>query len=167
MPEDRRMVCNEVAFVGHDSYLYDDLTALENLKFTSAMGGRPLSNIEILEVLDAVGIGKAASSRVRTYSAGMKRRVGLARLLLQQPRILLLDEPHVSLDADGQSLIDMIVRQARNSGRAAVIASHDHARTLGLSTDVLVLDGGRVTYHGEPEGWRSRAPLWLVGKATS
>jgi heme ABC exporter ATP-binding subunit CcmA len=167
MPEDRRLVARDIAFVGHDSYLYDDLTGLENLKFSTSMRGASLPEMRLLEALDAVGMSQAATSRVRTYSAGMKRRVGLALLLLLGPRLLLLDEPHASLDVEGQSLIDAIVRKAQGSGRGVVLASHDHSRTLALCTSVLLLDGGRVTFHGESEEWRRRLPIWFAGGSTS
>ena len=167
MPEDRRLVAKDIAFVGHDSYLYDDLTGLENLKFWMSMRGGALPEIRLLEALDAVGVRYAAGNRVRTYSAGMKRRIGLARLLLMAPQLLLLDEPHASLDEEGQTLVDAIVREAQISGRGVVVASHDLTRTLALCTTVLALDGGRVTFYGDPNEWRRRSPLWFAGSATS
>ena len=167
MPEDRRLVTRDIALVGHDSYLYDDLTGIENLKFSTSMRGASVPDMRLLEALHAVGMSRAATSRVRTYSAGMKRRVGLAGLLLLAPRLLLLDEPHASLDSEGQSLIDAIVYEAQGSGRGVVLASHDHARALALCSTVLVLDGGKVTYHGDSQEWRRRSPLWFAGPATS
>jgi ABC-type multidrug transport system ATPase subunit len=167
MPEDRRLVTKDIAVVGHDSYLYDDLTGIENLKFSTSMRGHSVPDMQLFEALDAVGMSRAAAARVKTYSAGMKRRVGLARLLLLAPRLLLLDEPHASLDAEGQSLVDAIVYEAQASGRGVVLSSHDHARTLALCSTTLVLDAGRVTYYGDSHEWRRRSPLPFVGPATS
>jgi ABC-type cobalamin transport system ATPase subunit len=84
-------------------------------------------------------------------------------VLLTKPSLLLLDEPHASLDADGQSLVDAIVRAALASGRSAVIASHDRDRTLELCGTALVLESGRVGFLGDSAELRGRGPVWVVG----
>ena len=137
-----------IGFSGHDSYLYDDLTGLENLLFFRTLARLPCDEIEVGACLETVGMREAAHKRVRTYSAGMKRRIGLARLLLAQPDIILLDEPHASLDPDGQRLVDALIMAARDAGRIVIFASHDRSRAVGLSTQVLCLESGRTVYQG-------------------
>jgi heme exporter protein A len=152
-----------IGLVGHDTYLYEDLTGYENLRFFLSVGGARVSDVDIGEALEAVGLRHAAQWRVRSMSAGMKRRLGMARLLLLQPDLLILDEPHASLDAGGQALIDDIVRAAKSRGRGIVIASHDQERALALCEQVIVLDSGRVAFQGSTAEWAARAPVWLVG----
>ena len=149
--------------VGHDSFLYEDLTGLENLAFALKIAVSPASPFDLGAALEAVGLSKHAGERVRAYSAGMKKRLGLARMLLFQPDILLLDEPHASLDADGQSLVDALIREARDGGRVVVLASHDHDRAAELCDNVLCLDSGRIAFQGPAADFtRTASPLFLV-----
>lgn len=157
-----RSIRAHVGLIGHDSYLYDDLTGRENLRFFVSLAGGSIDDIRIAESLDTVGMRMVADGRVGTYSTGMKRRIGLARLLLLQPEVLLLDEPHASLDSRGQELVDTLVMEARSSGRIVVVASHDPARVLRLCDRVMVLDSGRAVFHGEACDWAERPPMWIV-----
>jgi ABC-type multidrug transport system ATPase subunit len=162
--DDARGPAHRVGLVGHDTYLYEDLTGYENLRFFLSLTGTRVSEVDVGEALEAVSLRLAAQARVRSMSAGMKRRLALARLLLQQPDVLILDEPHASLDAEGQALIDDIVRAAKSRGRAVVIASHDQERALSLCEQVIVLDSGRVAYQGSSREWTAQPPMWLVGR---
>src|SRR5579884_3660300 len=159
--DDRRATASLVGFAGHDTYLYDDLTGIENLRFFCVLAGLKAGDIEVGQALELVGMTAAAGKRVRAYSAGMKRRLCLARILLLQPALLLLDEPHASLDAEGQSLVDAIVEAALATNRAVGIASHEEARVLGLSRRVLVLDRGREVFAGGVDEWKSTRPIWF------
>ena len=151
-----------VGLVGHDSYLYPDLTGFENLRFFLSLGHVGVSDLQVAGALDAVGMLAAANDRVASYSAGMQRRTGLARLLLAQPDLLLMDEPHASLDADGQALVDGLIEAAKASGRSVVIASHDQDRTLELCEEMIVLDGGRVSFQGLVSDWRAHRHIRLL-----
>lgn len=151
-----------IGFAGHESHLYDDLTAIENLRFFASFGTERFSDFDLGEALAAVGLGRAACQRVGGYSAGMKRRLGFARILLLQPMLLLLDEPHASLDPAGQELVDEIVQTARAAQRTVIIASHDQERAARLCNRTIVLDGGRVLFQGDSSDWTARAPVRLV-----
>ncbi len=165
LDEARRSALKHIGFAGHDTYLYDEMTGAENLRFYCALSGQRLRDVELFDALEVVGMRKAAADRVRSYSAGMKRRLCLARILLLQPDLILLDEPHASLDAQGQALVDTIVEAALASNRGVIIASHDHERVLSLCQGVIVLDGGRVVFQGDAESWRGRTAVWVVEKA--
>ncbi|HEV3311801.1 MAG TPA: heme ABC exporter ATP-binding protein CcmA [Chloroflexota bacterium] len=156
-----------IGFLGHDSHLYDDLTGYENLRFFLSLAGHDLDDVQIAETLENVSMRRAAGERVGQYSSGMKRRLGLARLLLMGPGLLLLDEPHASLDADGQSLVDQVVRSSLASGACAVIASHDQERTLALCDDVIVLDAGRTISQCPTSEWAGRVHIRLLESDTS
>ncbi len=137
-------VREHVGLMGHVPGLYDDLTAAENLRFAVRMMGRAVEEKGIAEALAAVGLAGEARERVRGFSAGMRRRLVLARLRLQRPDVLLLDEPYASFDAEGVELLNAFVRETVDRGGAAVVATHDLARGVGVLERALVLDAGRV-----------------------
>ncbi|MFO7546329.1 MAG: heme ABC exporter ATP-binding protein CcmA [Trueperaceae bacterium] len=122
---------------------YPVLTARENLRLAMALSGGP-DAAAIDDVLDRVRLEEAANKLVRTYSSGMKKRLGLARLLLRDPDLWLLDEPYAALDDAGKRLVDEAIRRGRQAGRTVLMASHESGRE-GLAPDaVLELAGGRV-----------------------
>lgn len=136
------VVRGHVGFLAHYPGLYDDLTAEENLRFACRMLGVALSQIP--PVLERVGLAREAGDQVRTFSAGMQRRLSLARLLLQRPRLLLLDEPYNNFDPTGIALVNEVVRAAREEGGAAMIVLHDRHSAGELLDRVVRLRQGVV-----------------------
>ncbi len=135
-------VRGRVGYLAHSPGLYDDLTARENLRFAADMLGVPHTHIE--EVLDQVGLRSVADDRVRGFSAGMQRRLAIARLILRRPRILLLDEPYSNLDGEGIVLMNEIIAGVVRGGGAALLALHELAPAEGLLTRTLSLVDGRI-----------------------
>ena len=133
-----------VGFLAHTSGLYDDLTAAENLRFAARMMGVPADSLAIASALDAVGLGREADERVRTFSSGMQRRLAIARVKLGRPRILLMDEPYNSIDADGIALVNTLLDETRAAGGSALVVMHDLVRGAHLMDRVLELDQGRI-----------------------
>jgi heme ABC exporter ATP-binding subunit CcmA len=95
-----------IGMVAHGSYVYEDLTARENLRFWETMRGGDPATPRLDAALAQVELDGVADERVRTFSAGMKRRLGLARVLLGQARLLLLDEPFTGLDRRGRKWVN-------------------------------------------------------------
>lgn len=145
---DRTGVRRATALLGHASYLYEPLSALENLRIAAAMLGRPETVAQLMTRLEQVGLEKRAHDPVANFSAGMKKRVSIARLRLQQPRLMLLDEPYAALDPQGFLMIDALVRESVAAGTAVIVASHDLARTAPMCQDGMILTAGRVTFRG-------------------
>lgn len=131
-----------------ETYHYDDLTAHENLRFILTMAGQRPDEDRLDQALDVAGLLRHGDERVRTFSSGMRRRLALARVSLLAPRLLLLDEPYNSLDADAADLVDTTVRRVTESGGSVVLATHDAARGLSLAERVAVLDRGALTHFG-------------------
>lgn len=150
---DRRELRGIVGFLAADSYLYDDLTSEENLRFVVTMAGRRPKEGAISAMLRRVGLAAQAGERVRSFSSGMKRRLALGRVLVLQPRLLLLDEPYTNLDAEGSDLIDEVVREVTGAGGAVVLATHDAERALSFVDAVAVLDRGVLRYTGSVAGY--------------
>ena len=136
-------VRREIGYLAHVPGLYDDLTARENLRFAADMLGLPGSALD--PVLDRVGLSAAANERVRGFSAGMQRRLALARLILRAPRVLLLDEPYSNLDADGLLLMNTVIADVARRGGAAVVALHELAPARGILSRTMTLADGRIS----------------------
>jgi heme exporter protein A len=138
---DREQIRRRVEFLGHRTRLYEDLTAAENLRFACNIHGVPAAGVP--EALERVGLAEVAAERVRGFSQGMRQRVAVARVLLRDADLLLLDEPYAGLDAEAGRLVDEAVREARERGRTVVLATHDVTRG-GLATRTLFMDRGRL-----------------------
>jgi len=140
---DAERVRGRVVYLSHATAHYDDLTAEENLRFAATMfgwgerEGQPVVR-EALATVDLLGAGE----RVRTFSAGMRKRLALARLLVARPSLLLLDEPHAALDADGMALVDRLIGLWKEAGVTVMIASHQAERVSSLADATVRLEGG-------------------------
>jgi heme exporter protein A len=144
---EREDVRKLVALLSHASYLYDSLTARENLAIAADHLGRPRNGIDAL--LDRVALGRRADDPVATFSAGMRKRLSFARVLLQEPRVALLDEPYGQLDPEGFVLVDDVVRELKSRGTTVIIATHQLERGGTIADEALLLDSGRVAWRGK------------------
>jgi heme exporter protein A len=133
----------EIGVLGHSPGLYGDLTARENLRFALRMLGRKVDPTAIEDALEAVSLGREGDTSVRGFSAGMQRRLALARILLHRPRLLLLDEPYASFDPGGIELVNSYLVEHRERGGTAIVATHDLARASGVLDRVFELRDGR------------------------
>jgi heme exporter protein A len=130
--------------LAHGSHLYDELNAVENLRFALALRGLNPADRDIKSALDRVGIGAFADLKARYYSAGMKKRLTLAKSILVRPRLLLMDEPYASLDESGMALVNDYLRALTKEGAAVLMTTHDRARSAEVAHRVGVLDKGRL-----------------------
>lgn len=140
--ERAELVRPRVAYLSHATGLYDELTAEENLRFAAAMLGRREVPDAVAAALAVVGLAADGGRRVRAFSAGMRRRLALARLLLAEPSLVLLDEPHAALDADGAALVDRLLEGWRERGLTVLVASHQAERVMRLADGHVRLDAG-------------------------
>lgn len=138
----------EVGFLSHRMGLYSDLSAHETLASVGRLVGCSLSRQEIDERCQAVGLSAPPGLPVRFYSSGMRKRLALARLGLQQPHLILIDEPYGQLDDAGFDLIDDLVNSWRARGTSVVMASHLLERAAGVADRALILDAGQVRWTG-------------------
>lgn len=131
-------------FVAHATMVYDELTAEENLLLFAKLQGiaAPASRAETL--LREVGLLERRSSLVRTFSRGMRQRVAIARALLNEPSVLLLDEPATGLDPQGITWLADSLRRMRDAGRTIVMSLHGESEISALATRAIRLDAGSV-----------------------
>jgi heme ABC exporter ATP-binding subunit CcmA len=134
-----RRVRPRIGFVGHSPALSPHLTLAENLGFVARLAGKPIARTA--EVLDLVGLGRLGDLRAGAASQGMARRVDLARVLLTEPDLLLLDEPWAGLDAGATGIIEALVARTTDKGGAAVVVTHDPERAAAAVTRHLPLGG--------------------------
>lgn len=139
---DASKVREKVGYLAHTPGLYEDLTARENLVFAADMLGRSHDSIDA--TLARVGLEKVATHRVRGFSAGMQRRLALARLIMRNPKVLLLDEPYSNLDEDGVELISSVISDVIAQGGAALLVLHELAPARSILTRTLTLSEGRI-----------------------
>ncbi len=133
-----------LGLVGHGSWVYDDLTAFENLRFWTTLAGRPAGPDALHAALAAVDLDRKAGDRVRTFSAGMKRRLALARLALTEARVVLLDEPFAGLDQRAAKWLEERLAGVKAAGGAVMLATHSFGRGLSAADRVAILAGGRL-----------------------
>lgn len=139
---DLRELRRRVGWLGHEGSFYDDLSARENLGFAARALGRPASSIE--PALERVGLARRADSPARRLSAGQRRRLGLAWLLVRRPALWLLDEPYASLDDEGRGFFDALIGDVVAAGATVVVSAHDPLRSARLAPRTVTLAGGRV-----------------------
>jgi heme ABC exporter ATP-binding subunit CcmA len=134
------------AMLSHQNYLYDSLTAKENLQVAADHLGLRRNGVGAL--LEQVALNSRADDPVSTFSAGMRKRLSFARILLQEPRVVLLDEPYGALDPPGFDLVDQVIRDLKSRGTTILMATHNWERSSKLSDMALVLEAGRVVWQG-------------------
>lgn len=137
-----------VGVVGHGQWVYEDLTARENLAFFARLYeiADPEKNID--HWIEQVGLWTFRDSRVNEFSRGMRQRLTIARALLHDPEILLLDEPWTALDDRAMDLLSSLLLQAHEPQRTVVVCSHQLRETLQVATDLAVLERGRLIFSG-------------------
>jgi heme exporter protein A len=120
----------QIAYVGHQNGVKDELDAVENIRISCGVAGNALSKPEAHAVLERVGLSKQKHLPARLLSAGQRRRLGLSRLLASRASLWILDEPLASLDDDGATLARNLISEHLSNGRMAIIATHQE---MGLS----------------------------------
>lgn len=149
LPDGGWAVRGRVGFLAHEPMLYRELTARENLHFHAGLFDVAPARVD--EVLDAVGLGARADDRVAELSRGMTQRVSVARAVLHDPEVLLLDEPVANLDPGAADQVEPLIGRA--SGRTRVLTSHDPAAAAADADLVLALRAGRPVYAGAADGF--------------
>jgi len=128
-----------VGFLGHEPLVYRELSALENLDLYGRLYGVPERRERIGMLLGRFGLWEARRQRISSYSRGMTQRLALCRALLHEPDLVVLDEPHASLDDEGLALLDAELGTLAAAGKTLVVATHDPARVAALATGSIVL----------------------------
>jgi heme ABC exporter ATP-binding subunit CcmA len=148
---DAQRVRHLVGFVAHQPYLYDELTAMENLLFFGRMYAVKQVHERAAELLNRVGLARRAQERVSTLSRGQVQRLSLARALLHSPQLLLLDEPDTGLDEEGNELLADILYEHTEKDGTTLFTTHNLEHALSWSNQIAILHAGHVGYTRKTE----------------
>ncbi len=160
--DERPATRRHLSLVSHHDYLYDRLTAMETLRLWSELIGRkPAPGGEDLDdLLGEVGLEAAADRPIAVFSAGMRKRLLLARARIEAPELLLLDEPFAALDPEGQALVEQWIERFCTGGGTLVVASHALERASRLCRQAVLLEAGQIVWRGAAadldRAWRHR-----------
>jgi heme exporter protein A len=156
-PEWRR----KCALVAHKTFLYQNLSGLENLRFFSKLYQHDLSEKELRDRLAEAGLARAGDKQVRAYSRGMQQRLTIARALLSNPDIVILDEPFTGLDKDGSALLIRMLADLKRRGAMVLMTSHDPQAALAVTDGFVRLSRGVLSevVWVDGRGWSEIEPL--------
>jgi heme exporter protein A len=137
-----------VGFLSHQSFLYPDLTPTENLDFYARMFRAPRPAERVRTLIERVGLTGWAHRPVRTLSRGLEQRCALARALVHEPDLLLLDEPFTGLDVDASAMLAEMLRETHAGGTTLLMTTHDLARGFEACHRAIILVRGRLVWDG-------------------
>ncbi|TXF38543.1 ABC transporter ATP-binding protein [Collinsella sp. BA40] len=140
---------SRIGLISHKPMLYGDLTARENLRFFASLYG-DVDEARIDELLRLVELDHRCNDCARTFSRGMQQRLSIARALVNDPELVLLDEPYSGLDPHAAELFDELIGRVRD-GRTFVMVSHDLEKGFAMCSHALILARGRVVVCAEKE----------------
>jgi heme exporter protein A len=142
-------VRRQLGLVSHKTLLYQDLSGEQNLHFYARMYDVNDADVRIETVLRRVGLWGRQRDPVRTYSRGMQQRLAIARAMLHNPPILLLDEPDTGLDQHAAAMLTDLLHEVGATRRTVLMTTHNLERGLELGDRVAILAGGRIAYQAD------------------
>lgn len=145
----RREVLKQVGAIIEKPDLYKYLTALENLSIFAKLSGIRPTRKQLLSGLEMVGLESRANSKIKTYSQGMKQRLGIAVALIHDPKLIILDEPTNGLDPQGiADMRNLILRLSKEDGKTIFVSSHLLTEIEVIADRMLILDKGKKVVEG-------------------
>jgi ABC-type multidrug transport system ATPase subunit len=148
----RKEILQRVGAIIEKPDLYKYLTALENISIMARLSGVKLSRAELLKHLDRVGLLERATSKVKTFSQGMKQRLGIACALVNNPQLIILDEPTNGLDPQGIADVrNLVLGLSRDEGKTIFLSSHLLSEIEMIADSMLIIDRGRKVAEGKVE----------------
>jgi heme exporter protein A len=146
LPKGADAARRQIGLLSHQPLLYGDLTAEENLRFFGRMYDVPQLEARIAEQLERVDLLERRHDRVRTFSRGMQQRLAIARALLHDPAVVLLDEPFTGLDPHASDRLEELLRTLNTGARTVLMTTHDLDRGWAMCSRALVLARGQIVY---------------------
>lgn len=141
-----------IGLISHNPLLYGDLTPDENLRFFAQMYDLPDAASRIDTVLAQVGLAARRRDPVRTFSRGMVQRLAIARAILHDPSIMLLDEPYTGLDLQAADMLRSVLQELAASNRTVILTTHNLEQGLEMCDRAAILNRGKVAWEGPRAG---------------
>jgi len=151
-----REVSGRMGYVAHAPMLYDELSGIENLRYFARLYGVLEAACE--QAMQTVGLDSGLSRRVGQYSQGMRQRLSLARAIMNDPEVLLLDEPFSNVDASSSREMIHLLEQRRDAGATVILVTHQPALLESSADEWMSMSAGRITAR-ELRGAGARLPL--------
>jgi heme exporter protein A len=145
-----------IGVLSHQTYLYGHLTARENLRLFGTLYALGDLDDRVSERLRQVGLFERADDRVKTFSRGMRQRLGLARTLLHDPELVLLDEPYTGLDVHASALLRRVLEALHDGRRTVVLVTHNLTQGLELADRAAIQVRGRFAWEGAADAVHPR-----------
>ncbi|WP_286909817.1 ATP-binding cassette domain-containing protein [Clostridium sp. UBA1652] len=123
-----------------------NFTGFKNLKYLADINGK-IGEEEIKEAIKKVGLDPEDKRKFKKYSLGMKQRLGIAQAIMENPDLVILDEPTNALDADGVNLINSIIKDLKKQNKLILLANHDKEEIEGISDEIYTIQLGKITDH--------------------
>lgn len=136
-------VCHEIGYMAHPSLLYDEMSGMENLRYFAKLYGIE-DDVRCAGVIEAVKLDPTLTRPIGQYSQGMRQRMSLARALLNDPKILLLDEPFSNVDVRSAREMVSLLRQMRDSGKTIFVVTHQAGLLDGVADEFVMMEAGRI-----------------------
>ncbi len=148
--EDRNEILKDIGAIIENPAFYNYLSAYKNLEILSRMSGREISSNKIMETLETVGLKERSASKVKTYSHGMKQRLGIAQALLHDPELIILDEPTTGLDPQGMKEIrDLINYLCKEKNKTIFLSSHILSEVEQVANRMIIINKGKTVVEGK------------------
>ena len=141
--KDPHAACRDLGYMAHPSLLYDEMTGMENLRYFAGLYGIA-GDSRCEEVIRAVGLDPALTRAVGQYSQGMRQRMSLARAILHDPRVLLLDEPFSNVDATSAREMVALLKAMRDAGKTIFVVTHQAALLEGVADEFVWMQAGKI-----------------------
>lgn len=142
--KDKAYIRGKIGFLGHRPLVYSNLTVSENLEFSASLFQVANYRSKMSEILDHVGLTNSKDKRAGMLSHGLMKRVSMARILLQEPEILLLDEPETGLDKQGVLILQELMNANKARGGSTVMTTHNPESARSIADRILILSGGKI-----------------------
>jgi ABC-type multidrug transport system ATPase subunit len=157
-----RSVATQVGYMGHAPLLYDELDAMENLRYFAGLYGID-DDSACAAAIERVGLDPTLKRRVGQYSQGMRQRISLARSVIHDPRLLLLDEPFSNVDAGSAREMSKLLGHMRDEGRTIFVVTHQASILAPVADETILLSDGLLLYRerGMPEWMTQPHPAEL------
>src|SRR5262245_59372660 len=141
-------VRGKIGFLSHNTYVYRDLSPVENLRFSARLYGVSDAEQRIPALLDRVGLRRRSTDPVRSFSRGLQQRIGIARVLLHRPSLILLDEPYTGLDANAVQMLNEVLDEAVQQGNTVILTTHDMEQGLRAASRAAIIERGKLVFLG-------------------
>ena len=160
LTEERKAILKDVGAIIENPEFYKYLTAYKNLEILSRISGKEIKPNRIMETLEIVGLSERAASKVKTYSHGMKQRLGIAQALLHDPELIILDEPTTGLDPQGMKEIrDLITFLCKEKNKTIFLSSHILSEVEQVANRMIIINKGKKIVEGSVRDLLNQADL--------